>query len=124
VNRRFSLLVADKPDVLLRVCSLLLRRRAVVGSLSYGRSRHPGWARLDVEVAVDERHGRALGERLAALVDVRDVAELSPPRPLGEPPLPAAHASRPAVVLAGDAACSAGTAATPPVRRPLRHLHW
>jgi acetolactate synthase small subunit len=104
VNRRFSLLVADKPDVLLRVCSLLLRRGAVVAALSYGRSRHPGWARLDVEVAVDERHGRGLAQRLAALVDVRDVAELAPPRPAGEPPLAAGHASRPAVALAGAAA--------------------
>jgi len=76
MTRRFSLLVTDRPDVLLRVCGLLLRRCATVGTLSYGPSRHPGWARLDVEVSVDERHGRGLSERLAALVDVRDVAEL------------------------------------------------
>ena len=36
----------------------------------------PGWARLDLELAVDERHGRGLAERLGALVEVRDVAEL------------------------------------------------
>ena len=78
MTRRFSLLVTDRPDVLLRVCSLLHRRCATVGSLSYGPSRHPGWARLDLEVSVDERHGRGLPERLAGLVDVRDVAELRP----------------------------------------------
>ena len=101
MNRRFSLLVADKPDVLLRVCSLLLRRGAVVAALSYGRSRHPGWARLDVEVAVDERHGRGLAQRLAALVDVRDVAELAPPRPVVEPRVVPAPA-RAAVALAHE----------------------
>ncbi len=35
-----------------------------------------GWARLDMELTVDERHGRGLAERLGALVEVRDVAEL------------------------------------------------
>ena len=78
MTRRFSLLVTDRPDVLLRVCSLLHRRCATVVSLSYGPSRHPGWARLDLEVSVDERHARGLSERLAGLVDVRDVAELRP----------------------------------------------
>jgi acetolactate synthase small subunit len=87
MTRRFSLLVADRPDVLLRVCGLLLRRRATVGTLSYGPARHPGWARLDLELTVDERHGRGLEERLAGLVDVRDVAELRAPAA----PAPALH---------------------------------
>ncbi len=78
MTRRLSLLVTDRPDVLLRVCSLLHRRCATVASLSYGPSRHPGWARLDLEVSLDERHARGLSERLAGLVDVRDVAELRP----------------------------------------------
>ncbi|HWT25547.1 MAG TPA: ACT domain-containing protein [Solirubrobacteraceae bacterium] len=81
MTRRFSLLVTDTPDVLLRVCGLLLRRRATVAALSYGPARQAGWARLDLEVCVDERHGRGLRERLDALVDVRDVAELRPSAP-------------------------------------------
>lgn len=76
MTRRFSLLVDDRPETLLRVTGLCLRRRADVVALNYGRSRHPGWARLDLELAVDERHGRGLTERLEALVEVRDVAEL------------------------------------------------
>ncbi len=76
MTRRFSLLVDDRPETLLRVTGLCLRRRAEVVALHYGRSRHPGWARLDLELAVDERHGRGLTERLEALVEVRDVAEL------------------------------------------------
>ena len=76
MTRQFSLLVDDRPEVLLRVTGLCMRRRADVLALRYGRSRHPGWARLDLELAVDERHGRGLTERLAALVDVRDVVEL------------------------------------------------
>ena len=76
MTRRFSLLVDDRPETLLRVTGLCLRRRADVVALHYGRSRHPGWARLDLELAVDERHGRGLTERLEALVEVRDVAEL------------------------------------------------
>jgi acetolactate synthase small subunit len=76
MTRHFSLLVDDRPETLLRVTGLCLRRRADVVALHYGRSRHRGWARLDLELAVDERHGRGLAERLGALVEVRDVAEL------------------------------------------------
>ena len=76
MTRRFSLLVDDRPETLLRVTGLCLRRRADVVALHYGRSRHPGWARIDLELRVDERHGRGLDERLRALVEVRDLAEL------------------------------------------------
>ena len=76
MTRRYSLLVDDRPETLLRVTGLCLRRRADVVAMTYGRSRHSGWARLDLELAVDERHGRGLTERLAQLVEVRDVAEL------------------------------------------------
>ena len=51
-------------------------QRADVVALRYGRSRHPGWSRLELELEVPERHGRGLAERLGALVEVRDVAEL------------------------------------------------
>jgi len=78
MTRRFSLLVDDRPEPLLRVTGLCLRRRADVVALHYGRSRggKAGYARLDLELTVDERHGRGLAERLGALVEVRDVAEL------------------------------------------------
>jgi acetolactate synthase regulatory subunit len=78
MTRRFSLLVDDRPETLLRVTGLCLRRRADVVALHYGRSRggKAGYARLDLELTVDERHGRGLAERLGALVEVRDVAEL------------------------------------------------
>ena len=86
MTRRFSLLVDDRPETLLRVTGLCLRRRADVVALHYGRSRHPGWARLDLELAVDtqpaspagtsERQWATLVARLNALVEVRDVAEL------------------------------------------------
>ncbi len=86
MTRHFSLLVDDRPETLLRVTGLCLRRRADVVALRYGRSRHAGWARLDLELAVDtqptssagtgQRQWRTLVERLNALVGVRDVAEL------------------------------------------------
>ncbi len=78
MNRRFSLLVDDRPETLLRVTGLCLRRRADVLELRYTRSRggRVGFARLDLELAVSERQGRGLAERLGALVEVRDVAEL------------------------------------------------
>jgi acetolactate synthase small subunit len=76
MTRHLSLLVDDRPETLLRVTGLCLRRRADVVALRYGRARHGGWARLDLELSVDERHGRGLTERLQALVEVRDVAEL------------------------------------------------
>jgi acetolactate synthase regulatory subunit len=77
MTRHFSLLVDDRPETLLRVTGLCLRRRADVVALRYDRSRHGGWARLDLELVVDDRHGRGLAERLDALVEVRDVAELN-----------------------------------------------
>jgi acetolactate synthase small subunit len=76
MTRHFSLLVDDRPETLLRVTGLCLRRRADVVVLRYGPSRHRGWSRLDLELEVSERHGRGLAERLGALVEVRDVAEL------------------------------------------------
>ena len=76
MTRRFSLLVDDRPETLLRVTGLCLRRQAAVKTLSYGPCRHAGWARMDMVLAVDERHGRGLAERLNALVEVRDLAEL------------------------------------------------
>jgi acetolactate synthase small subunit len=78
MTRRYSLLVDDRPETLLRVTGLCLRRRADVVALTYERSRggRAGFARLDLELQVDERHGRGLSERLRALVEVRDVAEL------------------------------------------------
>jgi acetolactate synthase regulatory subunit len=77
MTRRYSLLLDDRPETLLRVTGLCLRRRAEVVAMRYGRSRHQGgWARLDLELDVDERYGRGLTERLGQLVEVRDVAEL------------------------------------------------
>jgi len=78
MTRHFSLLVDDRPETLLRVTGLCLRRRADIVALRYSRTRGAGtgFARLDLELTVDERCGRRLAERLAALVEVRDVAEL------------------------------------------------
>ena len=78
MTRHFSLLVDDRPETLMRVTSLCLRRRAEVLALRYARSRggRVGFARLELELSVSERHGRGLAERLGALVEVRDVVEL------------------------------------------------
>jgi len=78
MTRHFSLLVDDRPETLMRVTGLCLRRRADVVALRYARSRggRAGFARVELELAVSERHGHGLAERLGALVEVRDVAEL------------------------------------------------
>ena len=78
MTRHFSLLVDDRPETLMRVTSLCLRRRAEVLALRYARSRggRVGFARLELELSVSERHGRGLAERLGALLEVRDVVEL------------------------------------------------
>jgi acetolactate synthase small subunit len=78
MTRHFSLLVDDRSETLMRVTSLCLRRRAEVLALRYARSRggRVGFARLELELSVSERHGRGLAERLGALVEVRDVVEL------------------------------------------------
>jgi acetolactate synthase small subunit len=78
MTRHFSLLVDDRSETLMRVTSLCLRRRAEVLAPRYARSRggRVGFARLELELSVSERHGRGLAERLGALVEVRDVVEL------------------------------------------------
>jgi acetolactate synthase small subunit len=78
MTRHSSLLVDDRSETLMRVTSLCLRRRAEVLALRYARSRggRVGFARLELELSVSERHGRGLAERLGALVEVRDVVEL------------------------------------------------
>jgi acetolactate synthase small subunit len=78
MTRHFSLLVDDRSETLMRVTSLCLRRRAEVLAMRYARSRggRVGFARLELELSVSERHGRGLAERLGALVEVRDVVEL------------------------------------------------
>ena len=78
MTRQFSLLLDDRPETLLRVTGLCLRRRADIVALRYSRTRggRVGTSRIDLELAVSERHGRGLAERLGALVEVRDVAEL------------------------------------------------
>ena len=40
MTRRYSLLLDDRPETLLRVTGLCLRRRADVVAMTYGRSRH------------------------------------------------------------------------------------
>jgi acetolactate synthase small subunit len=78
MTRHFSLLVDDRPETLMRVTGLCLCRQADVLALRYARTRggRTGFARLELELSVDERCGRGLAERLGALVEVRDVAEL------------------------------------------------
>ena len=50
MTRRFSLLVDDRPETLLRVTGLCLRRRADVVACATAARAIAGWARLDLEL--------------------------------------------------------------------------
>ena len=74
--RRYELTTTGGSDVLMRVIGLVRRRCGEVLALEFrcgDRHRPPV---LELAVAVDGPHGRALAARLAALIDVLDVREL------------------------------------------------
>ena len=70
-----NLLVSDRPEVPARVMATCARRRGAVVALAFTRGGPDGAAELELAVEVEPRHRRLLIERIAALVDVREVRD-------------------------------------------------
>jgi acetolactate synthase regulatory subunit len=76
-----DLVVSDRPDVPQRVLATCCRRQGTVVALTFTR-RGDGTALLKLTVEVEPRLRRALIDRIAGLVDVREVlnsASSAPP---------------------------------------------
>ena len=67
------LLVSDRPDVPQRVLATACRRQGVVLALVFERGGPDGTAELELAVEVAPQLRELLVERIAALVDVREV---------------------------------------------------
>jgi acetolactate synthase regulatory subunit len=70
---QLDLLVSDRPDVPQRVLAAACRRQGVVLALAFERGGPDGTAGLELTVEVAPHLHGLLIERIAALVDVRDV---------------------------------------------------
>jgi acetolactate synthase regulatory subunit len=68
-----NLVVSDRPDVPQRVMATCCRRQGAVLALTFERGGADGTAELELTVDVDERLRRGLIDRIAGLVDVREV---------------------------------------------------
>jgi hypothetical protein len=74
--RRYELSTTGGSDVLMRVIGLVRRRCGEVVAVEFRRGDRHRPPVLELAVAIDGPHGRALAARLAALIDVLDVREL------------------------------------------------
>ncbi len=73
--RRFSLLMTDGPDALVRVLCLLRRRGCTIVCVDFLRGDRHRPGRLDIGVRTDSRAAHRLGAWLLQLVDVLAVEE-------------------------------------------------
>jgi hypothetical protein len=67
-----DLVVSDRPDVPQRVMATCCRRQGTIVALTFTR-RGDGTALLKLTLEVEQRLRRGLIDRIAALVDVREV---------------------------------------------------
>jgi len=68
------LVVSDRPDVPQRVMATCCRRQGAVVALTFERGGPDGTAALELAVEVEPRLRRGLIDRIAGLVDVREVS--------------------------------------------------
>ncbi|CAM4372895.1 acetolactate synthase small subunit [Paenibacillus tarimensis] len=72
-----SVLVADQPGVLQRVCGLFGRRGYNIDSISVGRSESEGCSRIILVTSCEERIADQICQQLNKLIDVIQVKLLS-----------------------------------------------
>ncbi len=70
---QLELVVSDRPDVPQRVMATCCRRQGTVVALVFSRGGVDGTAELELAVEVEPRLRQGLIDRIAGLVDVRDV---------------------------------------------------
>jgi acetolactate synthase regulatory subunit len=81
LDRRFTLEITDRPDVLARIVTLCQQRRCQVTALSYIAADRHRTGEVVLSVSASSWHGDRLGAWLGGLVDVLEVHELGRPRP-------------------------------------------
>ncbi|MFC4100489.1 acetolactate synthase small subunit [Paenibacillus xanthanilyticus] len=73
----FSLLAADSPGVLQRVCALLSRRGINIDSIAVGESERIGFSRITLQTARDVHAAPSqIAHQLDKLIDVTDIVQL------------------------------------------------
>ncbi|WP_072340271.1 acetolactate synthase small subunit [Actinomyces urinae] len=75
--RTLSVLVENKPGVLMRVASLFARRAFNIRSLAVGETEHPEISRMTVVVEVDKHPLEQITKQLNRLVNVLKVVDVS-----------------------------------------------
>lgn len=73
-----SVLVENKPGVLMRVAALFARRGFNIKSLAVGETEHPEISRMTIIVEVDEAPFEQVTKQLNKLVNVLKIVELDP----------------------------------------------
>ncbi len=73
-----SVLVENKPGVLMRVAALFARRGFNIKSLAVGETEHPEISRMTIIVEVDEAPFEQVTKQLNKLVNVMKIVELDP----------------------------------------------
>jgi acetolactate synthase regulatory subunit len=68
-----NLVVSDRPDVPQRVMATCCRRQGAVVALAFTRGLADGTAELELAVEVEPRLRQGLIDRIAVLVDVREL---------------------------------------------------
>ncbi|MCD4549897.1 MULTISPECIES: acetolactate synthase small subunit [unclassified Schaalia] len=76
--RTISVLVENKPGVLMRVASLFARRAFNIKSLTVGETEHPEISRMTIIVSVEDSPFEQVTKQLNKLVNVLKVVELDP----------------------------------------------
>lgn len=76
--RTLSVLVENKPGVLMRVASLFARRAFNIKSLTVGETEHPEVSRMTIIVKGDEAPLEQVTKQLNKLINVIKVVELDP----------------------------------------------
>jgi len=78
VKRTFSVLVSNRPRVLVRVSGLFSRRGFNIHSLTVGVTENPDVSRMTLVVDGDERQLEQVSKQLQKLVDIIKVVGLEP----------------------------------------------
>ena len=73
-----SVLVENKPGVLVRIAGLFSRRGFNIDSLAVGPTEHPGVSRITIVVNVEEHPLEQVTKQLNKLVNVLKIVELDP----------------------------------------------
>jgi acetolactate synthase regulatory subunit len=102
-----SVLVENKPGVLVRIAGLFARRNFNIDSLAVGPTEHEEISRITIVVNCEEHPLEQVTKQLNKLINVLKIVELEPGATVQRP------SSGPAGPLTGPAGSASGTAVGP-----------